>query len=216
MSSKHDYDSFHRMVADPTTSQNIIRSLNGCILFLPYDHRDDEIYLYDAPINVISYYALVLVSLTGLSTMLGMTETIDIQDFPKTGGIRVPITIGSADILSSISEPKVFVRDTVLEYVNNRIAQQYSNSNGESRTSDEQSTINLRRQFEYNFHLVGLNVIMLHFTSLDDPDVLHLVEVFRFRNPVLHGLIHQVLRALGLTLCCVTKFNRPDQKNKDL
>ncbi len=188
-----EYNLFHSMVAKPSIAQTCIDSFvksTGCILFMPSFHKDDEIYRYDAShdnaLTLWSYYALVLYSFTWLSTFLGMTDTIDIQDYTDSGGLTIwPFEDGKAapaETKSSVN-PRVHVRKCVFKYVQRHKEMFNLKEKGADAKAGE---LKLQRRFEYNFRLSGgLNVIMLHLSSSDCPDVLHLVEVYEFTNPIL-------------------------------
>lgn len=86
-----EYTRFHGMLISPGPAQRCIDSFTGKILFMPssYSRGFDTCPLSDPKkssqwqvpaINLSSYYCLVLSSLTGLSSALGMTETIDSRD----------------------------------------------------------------------------------------------------------------------------------------
>lgn len=76
------------MVCSPRVAQRCIESFTGHILFLPshYDSTNLERYEYGQSkpkswrVGVVCYYMLVLCSLTGLSTLLGMTQTLVAQE----------------------------------------------------------------------------------------------------------------------------------------
>ena len=203
-----DYDLFHSMVAKPIIAKNCIRSFvksNGCILFMPYDHSDHDIHLYDASHNnslsVLSYYALVIFSFTGLSTILGMTDTIDVQDYTANGGLPIwsdqegMISIHNGMPTNSIMEPDVRARECALKYVQNHI-QTY---NQQDIISTSKSTIRLQRRFEYNFKLFGgFNVIMLHLKSSDAPEITHLVEVYKVHNPIMRRIVSFMFQILAM------------------
>lgn len=257
----------------------------GCILFMPSSYRQissrsdqlKEIKLHDATrsLSIITYYALVVVSLTGLSTLLGLTEFIEVTDFSRSGSgsglgssarmenhagadstdtdSAIPMVIWPIvenhppssetpkrkrtecsrtrnDLLKSKVDPQVVVDDVVFEYIVERhrnlsvmrkeklLNVQTNETKMGHDTSINKSTngeiptveIKLVRRFEYYFRLVGLSVIMLHFTSttattsssskvdegsntdggnMDSDDVLHLVEVYHIRNPTLRAVM---------------------------
>jgi len=219
MASTDEYDRFHRMIAGPFTAQRCIANLRknhgGCILFIPSElPSPDEICLHDASalLNIFSYYALVFVSFTGISTLLGVTQTIDIQEFPFTSG--VPIWPSSkcvdVDILKSEVETKVQVTDEILKYVQSHIERQdYSHHSG-------QVTLSLVRRYEYNFRLLGgLHVIMLHLVSSHCPETLHLVEVYHIQNPALRSLFRHIFRFLGLAFRFFLDEGNTKQKDND-
>jgi len=264
----------------------------GCILFMPSSYRQissrsdqlKEINLHDATgsLNIISYYALVVVSLTGLSTLLGLTDFIEVTDFSRSGSgsgsgsglgssarmenhagadstdtdSGIPIVIWPIvenhshspsseiskskrtecsrtrnDLLKSKVDPQVVVDDVVFEYIverhrnlgvtrkekilnvqTNETKMGHDTTSINKSTNDEIPTVEIKlvRRFEYYFRLVGLSVIMLHFTSttaaasssskvdegsnadggnMDSDKVLHLVEVYHIHNPILRAVM---------------------------
>jgi hypothetical protein len=209
MASADEYDRFHRMIADPFTARRCIASLrknHGCILFLPSElPSPDEICLHDASflLNMLSYYALVFASLTGVSTLLGMTHTFDVQEFPFKYGIPMwpPSRRVDTDSLKSKVEPKVHVTDDALQYVVKHIKNHNRTPASEKADNAENITLLLVRRFEYNFRLAGgLNVIMLHFVSSDCPQTVHLVEVYHVQNRTLRVFLQYVFRVMGQVL----------------
>ena len=220
--SLEEYDSLHRMVATPGIAKKCIKSWNdgrGCILFMPSDVSNDELFLFDAShensLNLLSYYALVIFSLTGLSTILGMTDTVDVQDFSKVSGTSdnnsnsnsKGVTVwppkecsgddsDSTQLLTrSMLDPKVYARDSVFEYVQ-RHAEMYNQKIPHEK--DTPTVLRVQRRFEYKFRLCGgLSVIMLHVRSSTCPDVLHLVEVYRFNNPLFRFISKWVFHTIS-------------------
>mmetsp|Transcript_28281 Transcript_28281/g.44114 ORF Transcript_28281/g.44114 Transcript_28281/m.44114 type:complete len:152 (+) Transcript_28281:749-1204(+) len=88
-----DYTNFHGMLIRPRKAQACIQSFKGCILFMPSDYgRDSATFpLQDwspfevRSLNLWSYFALVFFSLTGLSTLLNFTKTLDARESDLEG-----------------------------------------------------------------------------------------------------------------------------------
>ena len=221
------YRSFHGMVCPPHVSRECIRRFeNGSVLFLPCDYKDDELERYECgeTLNLISYYALVWFSLTGLSTALGLTHVVEAREFAKwktremqeesgdhaaqaTPSFLLSLPLEKA-ALSSNLEPRILVTDYVLNHLSNHHRRRCHDL---QRSTSSSITLRLSRAFEYDFRLVGLNVIMLHFEScssgkqMDDDketELLHLVEVYHFRNPIVRKLGMACFEALG----CLVRF----------
>lgn len=168
---------FHGMVCHPKTAAQCIDSFTGTILFMPSDYTPSSLASFDCSakgvLTPVSYYMLVLFSLTGLSTLLGMTKVVAAKEYPTTAAVQgVP--------LASDSNTALRVEKFVLDY-----CKQYTNAN----------SIFLKRRFEYKFRLVGLEVIMLHF--LCDQDKLHLVEVYEFNNIICRKWVAPFLVSFG-------------------
>ena len=108
-----------------------------------------------ANLTVLKYYLLVLASITGLSTLLGLTQIIDARE-----GLE-PEEAALAE--SHALHPSA----PILDYVARRAG----------------GPITLVRRFEYHFKLTDLRVVMLHYSSSGDAatgraPALHLVEVY--------------------------------------
>ena len=192
---------FHSMVCSPNTAHKCItafKSNRGCILFMPYSYLDeiDDIVKYDASIstNLLSYYLLVISSFTGISTLLGLTDTVDkfetdIDVWPLKR--RKPDEFESS-ILKSKLDPRMEICDDVFKYIENEIFQDWG------RDENEAPIFTLKRKFEYRFRLVGLNVIMVHFESLYAEETrLHLVEVYFVKNRFLRACFKVLFETLG-------------------
>ena len=174
---------FHGMVCSPKTASQCIDAFDGTILFMPSTYTPDTLAQYDySPKGVLtpfSYYLLVLISLTGLSTLLGMTDFQMAKEYPDPKNTDSAIKDAGTP-LGSKSNDALCVENYVLDY-----CKKYTQA----------KTIYLKRQFEYRFRLVGLEVIMLHF--LCDQNKLHLVEVYQFKNWFLQKYFAPFFVAIG-------------------
>jgi hypothetical protein len=201
-----DYVSFHGMLTKPKAARTCINSFNksnGCIVFLPYDHEDDEI--FTTYLSLISYYALVFVSWTGFSSLIGMTDTTDVQDFSKNGGIQVWPALDddrekSTILTTSLVDPQIRVRDVVWEFVVNHADQNSTASTTALLKEDSNNTIHLQRRFEYHFRFCRLRVIMLHLTSSNNPGALHLVEIYKFQIPFAEKVLPFLVMKINRTI----------------
>jgi len=163
----NDYSNFHGMLCRPSTAQKCINSFNGTILFMPEHCRTSDpanIARYDCSggiLNLASYYLLVVVSLTGLSTLFRQTKFLVAEQVPfQQQQVNVD------DLVSKQSNSRLAVDQNVLNYV-----LQQTNS----------SSLQVVRRFEYHFGgLVPVSVIMLHFVC--DKGLLHLVEVYHVKR----------------------------------
>ena len=155
-----DYRNFHGMLCRPITARRCIDSFTGTILFMPTHYSTNTICRYDCSngmLNLFSYYLLVLVSFTGLSTLFQQTKFLAAEKVPA-----YPHQLNVDKKLVSKRNPKLFVDKNVLDYIMHQT---------------DSSTLQLVRRFEYYFGgLVPLSVIMLHFVC--DKGFLHLVEVY--------------------------------------
>lgn len=122
----------------------------------------------------LSYYMLVLLSLTGLSTLLGLTDFRMADEFPTEGveEVKPPLTSSHKSTLR--------VEPHVLEYC---------------KRHTQAKSIFLKRRFEYRFRIVGLEVVMLHFQC--DQKKLHLVEVYHFKSSIWQDYLAPFLSSFG-------------------
>lgn len=174
-----DYANFHGMLCAPSTAARCIESFaSGRILFMPSTYTPKTVPTFDCSaegvLTSLSYYMLVLLSLTGLSTLLHLTEFTDAREFSLEDAKDAQAS------MTSKHNPLLRVEPHVLEY-----CKQKSNAN----------SMILKRRFEYKFKLVGLEVIMLHF--LCDNQKLHLVEVYHFKNRIWQNWIGPFLMSFG-------------------
>ena len=161
---------------------------------MPNSYSDDSIWRYDVSksLDIISYYFLVFFSFTGLCTLLGMTETVEIQEFisndnEKTKSIKKNLNydddlcvwfnspsrsaeendiwkdkIKKRKELQSKLDPSIEITQSVFEYMQRHIEQ---HDNRKQQQNPKDVKIHLARKFEYHFRLIDLHVIMLHFIS---------------------------------------------------
>ena len=194
------YHAFHSMLCSPRTAWECCESFTrggGCVMFLPSapDSSRTEGELsrgnFSARLGLVSYYALVVFTLTGLSTLLGLTDAVERREVGREEeGALLP---GPGDAptprFGSARDPAVVATPAILDYVRRR--------GGET---DGKSQMRLIRRFEYDFRPVGLSVIMLHILSSGDDeggDVLHLVEVYRFRSPAVRWVVGTAMSTLS-------------------
>jgi hypothetical protein len=174
-----DYANFHGMVCRPRTASRCIDSFaGGTILFMPSTYTPKTLATFDCStiglLTPLSYYMLVLLSLTGLSTLLRRTDFRTAREFASDD------TKDAEATLTSQHNPLLRVESHVLDYCKSK--------------SDSNSLI-LKRCFEYEFKLVGLEVIMLHFQC--DRNKLHLVEVYHFHHWIWQDWVAPILMSFG-------------------
>lgn len=150
--SLEDYTNFHGMLCHPATATRCIGSFTGSIFFAPSDDTRN-LERYDCTggiLSLCSYYLLVLMSFTGLSTLLRQTEFRTAREYSTSNEVTTEIVSEHDSML--VAEPHV------LDYC---------------KEQTKSSSLHLKRRFEYNFGLVGLSVMMLHLEC--DKKLLHLV-----------------------------------------
>jgi hypothetical protein len=155
-----DYTNFHGMLCRPRTAKRCIDSFTGSILFMP-DHYTTSKTLenYDCGrgiTNTLTYYLLVLITFTGLSTLLQQTEIRMAEE--------TLLKLDSDNtVICSPHDGRLKVDSSVLDYV----LRQHNSTN-----------LKLTRRFHFYFGgLVPISVIMLHLEC--NQGLLHLVEVYR-------------------------------------
>lgn len=75
--SLEDFSNFHSMVCNPNASQRCINAFES-VVFMPRFYKKIGIAYFDFTrvLNLFTYYWLVWISFTGISTLLGLTKTI--------------------------------------------------------------------------------------------------------------------------------------------
>ncbi len=217
-----EFHSFHSMVCQPNAAQRCIdefKSQNGCILFMPTSYCSESTHSknskgvianYDASLllNLFSYYLLVLWSFTGLSTLLGMTDTVETKEYSQQGDLCVwPLQKRNPDVSllarSSKMEPLIQIEDSIYKYMEYHVVQCMDDEEVSQNNLGDKEGPNfyLNRKFEYHFRLIGLHVIMVHFLSTYmERKTLHLVEVYHIRNPLLRFVFSTIMNTLGKLL----------------
>jgi len=153
-----EYAAFHGMFCFPTTASRCISSFSSPPLFMPsFAARSSTTFLnYKANyLNLATYYLLVILSLTGLSSLLNLTTTIAAVE-------HNPSKVGT-EALELDSKP---LHPAIVAHLD----------------SIGDGPVSLKRRFEYHFPLaLSLRVVMLHFSATDKAsgeERLHLVEVY--------------------------------------
>lgn len=156
--SLNDYIAFHGMFCSVPVAQRCIASFNGQVLLMPHDYgRNIESYEWRNILNLVSYYLFVLVTLTGLSTVLGQRTIHVAQEVdPPT-----PIL----ETLSAFHNENLVMDEAIREYLKDK---------------SEMTELWLQRRFEYQFGgWLPLSIMMLHVVSGTESDArLHLVEIY--------------------------------------
>ena len=113
LSSTHKmFTNFHGMLCNPMSANRCIKAFNGTILFMPSNYKEKGIANYHTTnLNLVTYYLLVLWSLTGLSTLLRMTDFIETKEDLKNGLVSPEIT---KDIVTYINQESGSERLTVI------------------------------------------------------------------------------------------------------
>ena len=156
--SLEDYTNFHGMLCWPKTAKRCIDSFDGLVLFMPSNYGSATLEKYDRTrpaLTVLRYYLLVLISFTGLSTLLKITKFHCARQEnaqPITGPIAAE------------SNEDLIADESVWQYI-----------------MDQSQTKNLKltRRFEYSFCCGLISVVMLHITC--SRNLLHLVEVYQVK-----------------------------------
>jgi hypothetical protein len=166
-----DYKAFHGMVCGLRASKRCIDSFDGCTIFADRSEieSDKDISNFDYSrtwplgFNLCSYYCLVLLSLTGLCSLLGKTQLLVVRDENSK-------TIVSKEtvIFASESHKHLRVPAKVIDYMMER-------SRVLSPTTEDDPEIMLHRRFEFNFG-GHLSVVMFHFVCSNGQK--YLVEVY--------------------------------------
>jgi hypothetical protein len=168
---------FHGMLCSPADARLCIADLTGSILFMPAHYKNKGIRSYLCTnLNLLVYYSLVLASFTGLSTLLGVTDIVCVEE-NLDDGLRIPEFESDPEILHVVLHPDTISLDTGVDSTDMRTdsVTEYSNS-----TSCNDAKV--IRRFAYNFRLPMISVQMFHVISDRNPEVLHLVEIYETKN----------------------------------
>jgi len=70
------FSDFHGMLCSPSTARRCIKSFTGSVLFLPFNKFESATssdLIPKSSLNLFTYYAMVIYSCTGISSLLGLT-----------------------------------------------------------------------------------------------------------------------------------------------
>jgi len=232
------YGRFHGMIIGPVAAKRCIESFTGRVLSLPstYLHNSDAfpargISPWDTPLSLSKYYFEALLSLTGLSTLLCLTDIVEAYNLDDIDSHRSPSHFLNLDDMDSHRSPSHFLKSAIVPEleVDSRVLEYLANHSAEKGPeSDNRGTVNnkgrvsahsvkLVRKFEFLFRLSGTRAVILHFKSVTGAgdvvrdskgrEVLHCVEVYEtgWGYYVAHSMLLQVGAVAGL-LCLGAAF----------
>ncbi len=205
--SLEDYTAFHGMFCNPIAARRAIQSFQGgAILFASQKEYDGsvkgdlDLAAYDSnirsiPLNIWTYYLLVIFSFTGLSSVMGYTRVIKVIEYCNDAtenanrdtqlrfkkGDEVCIESSKADAALPLLLPSDAMEYVVAQSLRMGPVSSESTTKGEenSNAAEGKSRIpelTLVRRFEYDFGGF-LSVMMLHFLCTNGRT--HLVEIYR-------------------------------------
>jgi len=174
--SLEDFRNFHGMLCGPITARRCIQAFaNSTVLFMPHDYESvPSLQIYDSSrpaMNLVSYYGLVLISFTGLWTLLGRTKFLVGREENRKA-ISTP--------LAAETNPDLVVHPRVVDYLQNM--------------NPRSTEFALERRFEYDFTGL-LSVVMLHISC--NQGKLHLVEVYKVHHAGVGAVLRPIINSLG-------------------
>jgi hypothetical protein len=137
-------------------------------------------------LTVQTYYGLVLLTLTGASTMLGQTKFVTCEE---TSASEANATIDEEKAYDASVAGDLVVDAKIWRYLldSSSSASSSASVDATARTTTNNNSntkLTLKRRFEYDFWNGFFRVIMLHVQGEEDGR-LHLVEVFRCESAFL-------------------------------
>ena len=159
-----EFERFHAMLPRPGVARRCVAAFQNTIVFAPASYTDADDFpahgdsRYEVKrLTVFAYWLLVLASFTGLSTLLGCTDTID---------ARAVDVINEREVDDVLPPHGLHPSEAMMSYVRRKAGER----------------VRPCRRFEFNFRLAGLAVVMLHFRG-ETTGRLHLVEIYHSRWP---------------------------------
>ena len=159
-----EFERFHAMLPRPGVARRCVAAFQNTIVFAPASYTDAEDFpahgdsRYEVKrLTVFAYWLLVLASFTGLSTLLGHTDTLD---------ARAVDVINEREVDDVLPPHGLHPSEAMMAYVRRKAGER----------------VRPCRRFEFNFRLAGLAVVMLHFRG-ETTGRLHLVEIYHARWP---------------------------------
>ena len=159
-----EFERFHAMLPRPGVARRCVAAFQNTIVFAPASYTDAEDFpahgdsRYEVKrLTVFAYWLLVLASFTGLSTLLGRTDTVDAREVD---------VINEREVDDVLPPHGLHPSEAMMAYVRRKAGER----------------VRPCRRFEFNFRLAGLAVVMLHFRG-ETTGRLHLVEIYHSRWP---------------------------------
>jgi hypothetical protein len=155
------------LFADQSTYDKIDRHDNQCMAVWDYNNKPLPIRL-----NVVNYYLLVLLSLTGLCSLIGKTKILLAED-----SLEIPYNSneGENSVYSKVSK-NLYIPPGAMAYIHER-SRELCKGDRTSKISEMQTPVELTLQRRFEFDFGGfLSVMMLHFECSNG--MTHLVETY--------------------------------------
>jgi hypothetical protein len=216
-----DYKALHSMVCSPSQARRCLNSFNGAILFADcsvfnkpdVSAKDLDLVDYNhsvVPLNVVTYYLFVIVSFSGICTLLGytqMTHSLENRKFTKASCRNEGGT--TATFVQSNRHPELRVPYSTIDYLLDLSAKKVYSMGTPSMSSSSSSSssptrlpprpeLYLTQRFEFEFGSL-YQVMMLHFESSDGRQK-HLLEIYKFHSPILGTLVNSLIWSMNQIL----------------
>ena len=231
-----NFHAFHGMLCSPRVAKECIQCFHqGTILFLPFNYEEIAVmeenrYTYNHSLTVFTYYLLVLLSFTGLSSILGQTQTMDAREFNHNNKQCHAKDCQSSHqqesnvvLWSANGEPSIQVKPFIFDKLKQQHSSVYHTNRGQPQPQQNNNiSLKLKRRFEYQFSLCQLHVIMLHIESCsstskeeEENKLLHLVEVYHFQNPLFQTILDTLLYCIGRPVEFLLQKLQPTTNNNN-
>ena len=171
-----EFERFHAMLPRPGVARRCVAAFQNTIVFAPASYTDADFpshgdSRYEVKrLTVLAYWLLVLASFTGLSTLLGRTDTLDARNVD---------VINEKEVDDVLPPHGLHPSEAMMAYVRRKAGER----------------VRPCRRFEFNFRLAGLAVVMLHFRG-ETTGRLHLVEIYHTRWPAPIRWLFETAKAL--------------------
>ena len=171
-----EFERFHAMLPRPGVARRCVAAFQNTIVFAPASYTDADFPAHGDSryevkrLTVLAYWLLVLASFTGLSTLLGRTDTLD---------ARAVDVINEKEVDDVLPPHGLHPSEAMMAYVRRKAGER----------------VRPCRRFEFNFRLAGLAVVMLHFRG-ETTGRLHLVEIYHTRWPAPIRWLFETAKAL--------------------
>ena len=175
---------FHGMLCGPAAAQRCIRAFTGSIVFMPASYepagflcateQQSRLPYEVTSLSLMTYYGLVLGSLTGLCTALKLTRILE----ASSSSALLPSSSSSSEPTTAATQPLAEPPQSHPLAVHPQVVEALAARHG---VRGQPSSVKLVRRFEFRFRLVGLWVAMSHYLARDERgrETLSLVEVYR-------------------------------------